>query len=51
MRSYEDRNTQYRHNRLFRTNQRRLFEAIEGVERDNDIIPDKEESNMEWNMG
>ena len=49
LRRYEDRNTQYRQNRLFETNQRRFFEEIEGVERDNDIISDKEESKEYWN--
>lgn len=35
-------------NRLFRTNQKGLFDLIEGKERDSDTIPDPEESNSFW---
>lgn len=38
MRHYEDRNTQYQQNRLFETNQRRLFEEIEGLLRESKEI-------------
>ena len=41
---YEDRQKQYRQNRMFETNQKRLFEEIEGIGKNNDLIPDAEEA-------
>ena len=46
---YEGRNEQYRQNRLYQSNQKRLFELIEKKERNNDIVPDAEESKNFWN--
>lgn len=37
IKKYEERNIQNIQNRLFQTNQKLLFEKIEGVERENDI--------------
>ena len=45
---YEERNKQFLQNRLFQTNQKRLFEIIEGIERNSDITPDAEESKTFW---
>ena len=47
LRRYEERQHQYRQNKMFENNQRRLFEEIEGIERDN-IIPDADESIQLW---
>ena len=44
LKRYEDRQIQYRQNRMFETNQKRRFEEMEGIERNNDFIPDAEES-------
>ena len=49
LKRYEDRNTQYRQNRMFESNQRRLFEELGGIERVNDTTPDAEESWAFWN--
>ena len=49
LKRYEDRQNQYRQNRMFETNQKRLFEEMEGIERNNDFIPDAEESRELWN--
>ena len=48
IKKYEERNNQYIQNRLFQTNQRLLFEKIEGVERENDIKPDADQSKAFW---
>ena len=45
---YEQRNTQYRQNRMFMSNQRRLFDEIEGTNYQNDITPDAEETREFW---
>ena len=45
---YESHDKQYRQNRLFQTNQRKLFEEIEGLERNTDIQPDANESKEFW---
>ena len=34
---------------MFETNQKRLFEEMEGIERNNDFISDAEESRELWN--
>ena len=49
LKRYEDRQNQYRQNRMFETNQKRLFEEMESIERNNDFIPDAEESRELWN--
>ena len=49
LKRYEDRQKQYRQNRMFETNQKRLFEEIEGIGKNNDLIPDAEESRELWN--
>ena len=49
LKRYEDRQNQYRQNRMFKTNQKRLFEEMEGIGRNNDFIPDAEESRELWN--
>ena len=41
---YEERNNQFLQNRLFQTNRKRLFEKIDGKERNYEIKPDAEES-------
>ena len=48
IKKYEERNNQYTQNRLFQTNQKLLFEKIEGIERKNDVRPDAEESKTFW---
>ena len=48
IRRYESRINFFQQNRLFQNNQRRLFEQLEGRERDNTIIPDAEESKTFW---
>ena len=48
IKKYEERNNQYIQNRLFQTNQRLLFEKIEGVERANDIKPNADQSKAFW---
>lgn len=45
---YEERNNQFVQNRLFKTNQKRLYEKIEGIERNHEIVPDAEESKAFW---
>ena len=49
LKRYEDRQDQYRQNRMFETNQKRLFKEMEGIERNNDFILDAEESRELWN--
>eukprot|EP00795_Rhopilema_esculentum_P000616 gene616-10310_t len=48
IKKYEERNNQYIQHRLFQTNQRLLFEKIEGVERENYIKPDADQSKAFW---
>ena len=48
LKKYDDRNKQYRQNMLFQSNQKKLFEEIDGIERDNDINPDANESQQFW---
>ena len=48
IRKYEDRNNQYLQNRLYETNRKRLYELIEGEDRDASIKPDAEESLKFW---
>ena len=45
---YESRIEQFRQNRMFQNNKRRLFEQLESQERQDDIIPDDEESRQFW---
>ena len=49
LKQYQERHKQYRQNRMFETNQRRLFEEIEGMTRKDGITPDAEESKNLWN--
>ena len=44
---YDNRTKQYRQNRLFETNQKKLFEELDGVERET-VVPDAEESTRFW---
>ena len=48
IRSYQDRNEQYKQNRMFKSNQKRLFEKIQNMETDNTITPDADESKAFW---
>ena len=45
---YEGRINQYQQNRMFTNNQKMLFEKLEGKERSNDIIPEREEAKIFW---
>ena len=47
-RKYEERSNQFMQNRLFQTNQKRLFEKLEGIKRRNYVRPDAEESITFW---
>ena len=49
LKRYQERHKQYRQNRMFETNQRRLFEEIEGMTREDGLTPDAEESKNLWN--
>ena len=44
---YDNRTEQYRQNRLFEPNQKRLFNELEGTQRES-VIPDAEESRRFW---
>ena len=44
---YDNRTKQYRQNRLFESNQKRLFNELEGAQRES-VIPDREESRRFW---
>ncbi len=46
---YESRINQYRQNRMFQSNQKRLFEELDGNTRNDTIVPDAEESKEFWN--
>ena len=48
IKKYEERNNQFLQNRLFQTNRKRLFEKIDGKERNYEIKPDAEESKTFW---
>ena len=48
VRRYEDRIKQYRQNRMFQSNQKRLFEELDGECRNNTAMPDAEESRNFW---
>ena len=43
----QDKTEQYRQNRLFGSNQKRLFNELEGTQRES-LIPDAEESGRFW---
>ena len=45
---YQSRIEQYRQNRIFQSNQKRLFEMLGNEERDNSVVPDIEESMRFW---
>lgn len=45
---YDGRVEQYRQNRMYQSNQKRLFERIENKARLDDAIPDAEESKKFW---
>ena len=47
LKRYEDRGKFYNQNRMFESNQRNIFEDLEGEERDN-IIPDADENRNFW---
>ena len=49
IRKYDARNDTFHQNRLFETNQRLLFEKLEGMERGNDVKPNADESTAFWN--
>ena len=44
---YDNRTEQYRQNRLFESNQKILFDELDGVERET-VVPDAEESTHFW---
>ena len=44
---YDNRTKQYGQNRLFESNQKRLFNELEGAQRES-VIPDAEESGRFW---
>ena len=48
IRKYEERNNQFMQNRLFQTNQKRLFDILEGKEKSDNITPNAEESKLFW---
>ena len=48
IRKYEERNNQFMQNRLFQTNQKRLFDILEGKEKSDNIAPNTEESKLFW---
>ena len=45
---YDNRTKQFRQNRLFESNQKKLFDELEGKERQT-AVPDAEESGIFWN--
>ena len=45
---YDSRDLQLRQNKLFQSNQKRLFEEIEGKARQEAVVPDAEESKEFW---
>ena len=44
---YDNRTEQYRQNRLFKSNQKKLFDELDGVETET-VVPDAEESTRFW---
>ena len=48
MKRYEGRINQFRQNKLFQNNQKRLFEELEGNKRNVNIMPDAEKSRKFW---
>ena len=44
---YDNRTEQYRQNRLFESNQKKLLDELDGVERET-VVPDAEESTHFW---
>ncbi|XP_063599561.1 uncharacterized protein LOC134775881 [Penaeus indicus] len=46
---YENRINQYRQNRMFQSNQKGLFEELEGNISNETVVPDAEESRKFWN--
>ena len=44
---YDNRTEQYRQNHLFESNQKKLFDELDGVERET-VVPDAEESTRFW---
>ena len=44
---YDNRTEQYRQNRLFESNQKKLFNELEGAQRKS-VIPDAEENRRFW---
>ena len=47
LQGYDNRTKQYRQNRLFESNQKRLFNELQGAQRES-VIPDAEESRSFW---
>ena len=45
---YEGRVEQYRQNRMFQSNQKRLFERLENKERSDEVRPEAQESKKFW---
>ena len=45
---YDTRNNQYRQNMLFQSNQKKLFDEIEGISKSDDVCPDAAESQKFW---
>ncbi|XP_063592467.1 uncharacterized protein LOC134769657 [Penaeus indicus] len=45
----ENRSNQYRQNRMFQSNRKRLFEELEGNISNETVVPDAEESRTFWN--
>ena len=48
MRRYEDCSVQYRQNMLFESNQKKLFDEIEGKSKGEAVVPNAEESQKFW---
>ena len=47
---YDDRCDQFRQNRLFSSNQQRLFQELEGNKNETPIVPDAERSKAFWSL-
>ena len=47
LKGYDNRTEQYRQNQLFESNQKRLFNELEGTQRES-VIPDIEKSRRFW---
>ena len=45
---YEEQNNAFMQNRLFQSNQKKLFEMIDGYDRENEVRPDANESKKFW---